>query len=273
MALLIVDKDKCKKDAICAKECPGLLIQVPEGGFPEIRAGLDEACVECGHCVAVCPHGALSHKKIRIENSPEILEELKISMRQAEQFLRSRRSIRVYQAKPVEQATIKKLIEVARCAPTAGNSQLVEWLVLTDRTKIKKIAGLTVDFVRQMMKDPQVAAAAPYLPMMVAGWDAGIDTVLRDAPVIVVASAPKEAMNGLGDVTLALSYLDLMAPTMGLGTCWAGLLYGAMLTVPSIKEAVGVPVNHPYHYPIMLGYPAAKYYRVPERRTPKIVFA
>jgi nitroreductase len=80
-------------------------------------------------------------------------------------------------------------------------------------------------------------------------------------------------MNGLGDVTLALSYLDLMAPTMGLGTCWAGLLYGAMLTVPSIKEAVGVPANHPYHYPIMLGYPAAKYYRVPERRTPKIVFA
>ena len=60
--------------------------------------------------------------------------------------------------------------------------------------------------------------------MMVAGWDAGFDTVLRDAPVIVVASAPKEAMNGLGDVTLALSYLDLMAPTMGLGTCWAGLL-------------------------------------------------
>ena len=121
-----------------SRECPGLLIQVPEGGFPEIKAGMDEACVECGHCVAVCPHGALSHKKIRIENSPEILEELKISMRQAEQFLRSRRSIRVYQAKPVEQTTIRRLIEVARCAPTAGNSQLVEWLVLTDRSQNQK---------------------------------------------------------------------------------------------------------------------------------------
>jgi nitroreductase len=42
--------------------------------------------------------------------------------------------------------------------------------------------------------------------------------------VLVVASAPKEATNGMVDVTLALSYLDLLAPTMGLGTCWAGLL-------------------------------------------------
>ncbi len=273
MALLIVDKDKCKRDEICAKECPGLLIQLHEGGYPEIRPGMEGGCVECGHCVAVCPQGALSHKKIRIENSPEILEELKISMRQAEQFLRSRRSIRVYQAKPVDPNTIRRLIEIARCAPTAGNSQLVEWLVVTDRAGIKNIAGLTVEFVRKMMKDPQVAAAAPYLQMMVAGWDAGFDTVLRDAPVIVVAHAPKEAMNGLGDVTLALSYLDLMAPTMGLGTCWAGLLHGAMLTEPSIKEAVGVPVDHPHQYPIMLGYPEAKYYRVPERRTPKIIFA
>jgi nitroreductase len=250
-----------------------MLIQLPEGGFPEMRPGMEGACIECGHCVAVCPYGALSHQKIRIESSPEILDELKISMRQAEQFLRSRRSIRVYQQKPVDRGSIKKLIEVARCAPTAGNSQTIEWLVLTEAAGIRKIAELTVDWVRQIAKDPKVAAASPYLVMMLAAWDAGFDTVLRNAPAIVVASAPAEAVNGLGDVTLALSYLDLMAPAMGLGTCWAGLLHGAMVNVPSIREAVGIPANHPHHYAIMLGYPEAKYYRAPERRAPKIVFA
>jgi nitroreductase/NAD-dependent dihydropyrimidine dehydrogenase PreA subunit len=273
MGLLIVDKSKCKRDRFCVEECPGLLIQLPEEGFPEIRFGFDDACVKCGHCVVVCPHGALSHEDVRMENSPEILDQLKISIRQAEQFLRSRRSVRVYQRKPVDKTTIKRLIEIARCAPTAGNSQLVEWLVLTDAAKIKKIAGLTVEWVREMLQDPKMAAASPYLPMMVAAWDAGFDTVLRDAPALVVASAPGEAINGLGDVTIALTYLDLMAPAMGLGTCWAGLLYGAMLNVPSIKEAVGIPASHPYHYALMLGYPEAKYYRVPERKTPKIVFA
>jgi nitroreductase/ferredoxin len=273
MKLLIVEKDKCRRDGICVRECPGMLIQLLEGGYPEIRPGMEGACIECGHCVAVCPHGALSHQKIRIENSPEILEELKISMRQAEQFLRSRRSIRVYQPKPVDSNTIKKLIEVARCAPTAGNGQLIEWLVLIGAVKIREIARLTLEWVRQIAKDPQVIASSPYLTMMLSAWDAGFDTVLRNAPAIVIASAPAEAVNGLGDVTLALSYLDLMAPAMGLGTCWAGLLHGAMMNVPSIREAVGIPANHPHHYPIMLGYPEVKYYRVPERKVPKIVFA
>lgn len=272
MAFLVVDEKKCKKDGICVTECHGAITKSPDSGLPEIMPEKEVWCVQCGHCVSACPHGALSHKNVRIENSPEIKEELRINEKQAEQFLRSRRSIRRYQAKPVEKSKIQQLIEVARCAPTAGNSQMVEWLVLTDAAHIRKIAGLTIEWLRQIVKDPRVAAASPYLPLIVAGWDGGFDTVLRKAPVVVIASAPKEAMNGMVDVTLALSYLDLMAPAMGLGTCWAGLLQGAMLSSPSIKEAVGVPANHPHHYPIMLGYPEAKYYRVPERKAPKIVF-
>ena len=102
--------------------------------------------------------------------------------------------------------------------------------------------------------------------------DEGYDPVLRDAPVLIVASAPKEAINGLVDLTIALSYLELFAPAMGLGTCWAGLLHGAMLASPSLRDVVGIPEPHKHHYPMMLGYPAVKYYRLPERKPPKINF-
>lgn len=77
-------------------------------------------------------------------------------------------------------------------------------------------------------------------------------------------------MFGLVDLTLALSYLDLLAPTMGLGTCWAGLLEGALLSSASLRDEVGIPKEHPYPYPMMLGYPAMKYHRLPERKQPKI---
>jgi nitroreductase len=191
---------------------------------------------------------------------------------QAVQFLRSRRSIRVFQDKPVEKEKIHRLIEIARYAPTGSNTQLVEWLVVNDKSKINKIAGLTVDCFRRVLKEDPHAAWAPSLLRIVAAWEAGYDAALRNTPALVVASAPKEAFNGLVDVTLALCYLGLAAPTLGLGTCWAGLLQRALLSSPSLKETLGVPAERPHHYPIMLGYPKLKYYRLPERKPPKITY-
>lgn len=187
--------------------------------------------------------------------------------------MRSRRSIRLYRDKTVEKEKIQRLIEIARYAPTSGNSQLVEWLVLSDRSEIRKLAGLTAEWLRRLLqKNPGLAAARPYMPRIVTAWDAGNDSVLRNAPVLVVASAPMEAVNGMVDLALALSYLDLLAPTMGLGTCWAGLLQGALLGSPPIKETLGIPKEYPHHYPMMLGYPKVKHYRLPERKPPKITF-
>lgn len=274
MGLLKIDESKCKKDGICARECLAAIIRLSKKtGYPEIVPGRENMCKLCGHCVAVCPQGALSHEGVQIEDCPTIKEELVINEAQALQFLRSRRSIRFYQDRPVEKEKVQRLIEAARYAPTASNSQLVDWLVLTDKTLIHKISGLTVEWLRQIIKDnPQMATANPYLPLLVTAWDLGYDPVLRNAPVLIVASAPKEAMSGQTDLTLALSYVDLLAPTLGLGTCWAGLLQGALQALPSLREIVGMPKEHPYQYPMMLGYPKMKYYRLPERKPPKVTY-
>lgn len=273
MGLLIVDESKCKKDGICAKDCPTAIIKLKKNeSYPAIVPGGENFCLACGHCIAVCPHGALSHSMIPLEDCTPISKEREITGEQAVQFLRSRRSIRFFKDQPVEREKIQKLIEIGRYAPTASNTQLVEWLVLTDKKKIKQIARQTVDWMRAVIqKDPQ-SPLFSYMPMIVAAWDVGVDAVLRDAPVLVVASAPKEATNGLVDLTLALSYLELAAPTEGIGTCWAGLLQAALLSHPPLKEALGLPGQRPYHYPMMLGYSKAKYYRLPERKPPKITW-
>ena len=273
MGLLIVDESKCKRDGICVSECPASLIQLPgDRGVPEIIEGGEDACVSCGHCVAVCPQEALSHQRVTLEDAIPIRKDIEINEEQAVQFLRTRRSIRRYKDKPVEQEKIIRLIEAARYAPTGANRQLVEWLVLCDKSKIRKIAGLTIDWLRQILKNPDHVAVNPYLPMVVKAWDAGHDSVLRGAPVLIVASAPKEAMNGMVDLTLALAYLDLLAPVMQLGTCWAGLLQRALLASPPLKSIVGIPEGNTQYYPLMLGYPDAKYYRLPERKQPRIIF-
>lgn len=273
MGWISIDRQKCKKDRACAIECPTAIIQLQQDdGYPDMVAGGENLCLRCGHCVAVCPHGALSHQHVLLEECPPIKKKLMLNEQQAVQFLRSRRSIRVYQDKPVEKEKIRRLIEIARYAPTGSNTQLVEWLVVSDKSRINKITGLTADYFRRVLKEDPHAAWAPSLLRIVAAWEAGYDAILRNAPALVVASAPKEAFNGMIDLTLALCYLGLAAPTLDLGTCWAGLLQRALLSSPSLKETLGVPAEHPHHYPMMLGYPRLKYYRLPERKPPRIIY-
>ena len=110
-----------------------------------------------------------------------------ISEEQAVQFLRSRRSIRACKDKPVEREKIKRLIQMARYAPTGGNSQLVEWLVPTDKSKLHDISRLTIEASRRDITErPQMLASNPYLPIIAKAWEAGHDSILWNAPVLVV---------------------------------------------------------------------------------------
>ncbi|MBU0734959.1 MAG: nitroreductase family protein, partial [Proteobacteria bacterium] len=259
MGLLIIDETKCKKDGICVRECPMVIIKLKDGdGFPEIVPGGEDICNSCGHCVAICPNGALNHARIPIESSPPIKKELEINEDEAVQFLRSRRSIRFFKKQPVEKEKLQRLIEIARYAPSGGNLQIVEWMVFTDPDRIKQIAERTVEWMRRVLeKAPQ--SLPPYFPLIVRAWDVGFNSVTWSAPVLVVASAPEQATTGMVDVTLALSYLDLAAPKLGLGTCWAGLVKGALQASAAVRNVVGLPDGHPYYYPMMVGYPKPKY--------------
>ena len=100
----------------------------------------------------------------------------------------------------------------------------------------------------------------------------GYNSVVWSAPALVVACAPEEATTGLVDVTLALSYLELAAPKLGLGTCWAGLVDHALQESASVREVIGLPDGYPDHYPMMVGYPKPKYIRLPERKAPKVTW-
>ncbi len=271
MNVIQVDKTKCLKDGFCVNVCPGMIIrQKDKESCPEMVPGGETMCIRCGHCVAVCSQGALSHQKVPMDGSPPILKENRITQEQAAQFLRSRRSIRHFKDKSPDKETIQELIETARYGPTGGNQQLLSWTVFTKKEDVKRIAELTVDWMRSAIADPDQHVMASYLPMMVAAWDAGTDVVLRNAPVLVVVSAPEAIDFGMTDVTIVLSYLELAALPMGLGTCWSGLVQYALLGHEPMREFIGLPASHTHHFPMMLGYSRYRFHRLPERKQPRI---
>ena len=101
--------------------------------------------------------------------------------------------------KAMDRETLEQLVETARYAPTASNAQALEWQVFTDKDAIKDFSKMTVDWIRSAIEKATDSPRASYLPAIIAAWDLGYDAVLRGAPALVVASAPKEAGSGSGE--------------------------------------------------------------------------
>ena len=57
-------------------------------------------------------------------------------------LLKFRRSVRGFRPDPVPRALIEQILEAARWAPSAGNSQPWEFLVVEDRDTIQRLAEL-----------------------------------------------------------------------------------------------------------------------------------
>jgi nitroreductase/NAD-dependent dihydropyrimidine dehydrogenase PreA subunit len=271
MSLFTIDPIKCTRDRFCVIECPLNIIELTEDApVPTPVSGAEERCINCGHCVAVCPSGAFSLYKMNANDCPPVNTDMISPVEQTEYLLRSRRSIRIYENKSVERKKLAKLIDVARYSPTGTNSQQVSWIVINSREAVKKMSGMVVDLFRYMIKHKHPMAEAYHLENTVSDWEAGTDRISRGAPALVVTHAPKAYPLAIVDCTSALSYLDLAAPSLGLGTCWGGFFMLAIAQWPPILEALALPEGHACFGVMMVGYPKFKYHRLPSRNEPTI---
>ncbi|MCX8183961.1 MAG: nitroreductase family protein [Crenarchaeota archaeon] len=166
--------------------------------------------------------------------------------------IRTRRSIRVYEDRPVEEEKLKRILEAARLAPSAGNRQPWRFIVVTD-PKVKE--GL-IEAKRKMMPPPP--PGAPPRPFR---------GPLESAPVLIVGCAlPGESFPGTEfwkiDLTIALQNLVLAAWEQGLGTCWIGVFHEE----EEVKKVLGLPKEARVVSMISVGYPAEKKEPVSNRK-------
>ena len=272
MELFTINQETCNKDGICAAVCPAGIIDSKDGDYPIPDTDADVLCIRCGHCVAVCPTASLTHKEIPLESCTPIVKELGITHEQTVQFLRNRRSIRQYKDRPVDKSELKRLIDIARYAPSGHNLQPVEWLVLGDKTELKRLSGIVVDWMHWMIDNKPEIALSLHLDGTVARWDSGYDVVLRDAPAVIVAHADKDNRVAPAACNIALTYLELTSTTMGMGACWAGYFNTAATTFTPMQEALALPNGHQAFGSMMIGYPKYRYQRMPIRNEPKIIW-
>ncbi|MCL6638110.1 MAG: nitroreductase family protein [Firmicutes bacterium] len=270
---LLIDSEKCRRDGICARDCPmGIIRFNGPDALPSAVHGAAEVCINCGHCVAVCPHGALSLRGMKAEECSPLRKELLPTPEQAAHFLTSRRSIRQYKARPVTREILSRLIEVAGYAPSGHNIRPVNWLVIEDGAEVKRLAGLVIDWMRLMIKEKPELAGPLHMDKVVSFWEKGVDRICRGAPHVILAHAPASLRVAQPSCTIALTYLELAAYSMGLGACWAGFFAAAAAAYPPLTRELGLPEGHQCFGAMMVGYPAVQYHRIPLRKKPAITW-
>ena len=176
----------------------------------------------------------------------------------------------MFKPDPVENDKIIKLIEMARYAPTGHNAEAVEWLVFNDKDKVDKIKAMVADWMKQIVDEKHPLAEMLGIAERLELLAQGRDIVMRGTSTLVVARGGSGALTAQQDVDIALSYLELAAIPLGLGTCWAGIITVASMMSPPVKEEMNL--GDSYYYPMMLGYPKFSYKRQPKRKDPKITF-
>jgi nitroreductase len=140
--------------------------------------------------------------------------------------LKGRRSIRVYEEKPVPRELIDEIVDAARLAPSANNIQPWEFIVVTDKAMRKNIADAT-DYGKFIAQ---------------AG--------------VCIAVFCKDVKHYLEDGSAATENILVAAHALGLGTCWvAG--YKKAYADP-VRRLLGVPDGYNLVSLISLGHPAVR---------------
>jgi len=151
--------------------------------------------------------------------------------------IRERRSIRAFQPSPVTEEAIEKLVELGNMAPSAGNLQAREFIVVRDGKTREALATAALD-----------------------------QSFVSEAPVCIVVCVNYKRITHYGargrdlyvfhDTGAAVQNILLAAHAMGLGTVWVGAFnenpVRRLLRLPEhIRPVALVPVGHPAEHPQM----------------------
>ena len=249
-----VDRNRCKGDGHCVDVCPARILFMDKNGFPEEIPG--GQCILCGHCVAVCACEALGRTGLPKELFVPVSQE-QLAPSAIDGLLISRRSVREFKDRPVPREILESLLDVARRAPTASNSQKLHWIVVGGGAKVRALSEEAMNWLRTS----NIPAAR------LEQWENGHDFVLRGAPTVIVACTPADYEWGKQDCAIALTFLELAAEGRGLGVCWAGYLTRAAAFHAPLRKAMSIPDGYVVHGGLMIGERKYSYRKVPPRKS------
>lgn len=281
MSWTTIDSDKCNQCGICVLRCPRCYSKKDD--IIISHANID-CCNICGHCVSLCPTDAITHSKMDMNNFISADKEIGIDADTFIKMIRQRRSHRHFKDKEIPKQDIEKLIDTCRYAPTGGNLQEIDVMVIQNQDKINELSNLTVDFFDMIgtsaekqrnelpaeegdsKKAELLQRTITYKERLTQARDLGYDPIFHKAPAVIIFHANLQTVSAKDDCVIASTTMGLTAMTMGLGSTYIGLFEMAAKNHPPANQGLNLPDGHGVFSVLIMGYPKLNYLKTVDRK-------
>ncbi|MDU5492728.1 MAG: nitroreductase family protein [Clostridium perfringens] len=271
--MMNVDTSKCIGCTLCMQDCIVSDIEMLDG-----KAHIkNESCMECGHCIAICPKEAVSDSDYDMSKIQEYNKDsFDIDSDRLLNFIKFRRSTRLFQNRDVEDEKLEKIIEAGRFTQTGSNLQNVSYVVVKD--KIQELRKIVLETLKSLGENLLNKETTPenikrYCYMWIKMYNDfledpnGEDKLFFKSPALIIVKSESTV-----NASLAASNMELMTNTLGLGTYFSGFLQRASEVNPKINEFLGLKENESLVNCMAIGYPKVKYKRTVPRKEAKITW-
>ncbi len=259
---VVVNPELCTHCKRCIRSCPAGALTIGRDHLPkENPMGGTERCVKCQHCLACCPTGALS---IFGKNPADsVLPQHLPSPESMLELIQFRRSCRHFKAENIDRAKLSTLKNAMAWPPTGVNNHNLYFAYVDDLAVMNEIRNLVNSRATAAAKaDGPLAGEFAILERYRQLVAMGADVIFRGAPHLVVVAAPKKSPCPGVDPVIALSYFELLAQSMKLGTCWCGLFTAILQNgIADVRERFAIPTDYQIGYTMLFGEPAWEYVR------------
>lgn len=169
-------------------------------------------------------------------------------MNQVIETIMKRRSVRLYESKPIPKDILQTLIDAGNMAPTGGNAQNWRFVVVEDKGFKEKLLSLGIPRYKKWMEKAPKA-----LVDMRKEIDAVVsDPIYYDAPAIIFVIG--SGMTGDLDTPMVCENIMLAARSLNIGSCW--VYFGQLaLDDQEVRNALEMREGEKVYGPILLGYP------------------
>lgn len=270
-----VNKANCIGCSLCQQDCIVSDIEMIDGRS-HIR---NETCIKCGHCIAICPVKAISSDDEEEYSMDDVIEYNKenfdIDSEHLMNFMRFRRSVRLFKKQHIEQEKIEKIIQAGKFTQTGGNMQDVSYVIVKD--KLQEVRKMVLETLNAQADEWLLEENIPKQLVTYSNmWEKmyhdfledpnGEDRLFFKAPLLIVIKA-KRIING----ALAAAKMELIADSLGLGTYFSGFLERAVEVNPEIGGFLQIGEDEKLVACMVIGYPRVKYKRTVPRKDVKVI--